>query len=674
MLAGRADGVTGQRFSEVVEEGEVEALLHECNHWINTPQFSKEGEYVAFIYRFGVCRPGRPWFWRSFQFLYHMHTDELWRVPLVQVSHQDWGWGGTFLVSDNTGYWQVRWKQPVLRWEPAQPRPWVGGLGRFGAGSQPQQQLAGGGLAADAPERLGDGHASYGPGAGLRFVLSDTYPRKSGRTLFITDTITNTSELLGRFDRYNEGSAVGDHRVDLHPRWDRTGRHVCFDSTHEGSRQVYVARTASVPRLANHPGALLPRRAAGRYGVEATAAVPGGGGGGEGGAGGGMSGVLASRRVVVFGARQEGFVGGLVAALEEQALAQYTRLHVVDHRAVVSTRLPDTTAAAAAAAGTAGTAAASGVAAYFGKEGARGGGRGLFSMEQIRAVAWVADDPALDLCAVVLGLGTGPGGRNGTAGVAAAGGHRRARRRGRVVLQAAASVGRSSEAARGRGDGGAAALSAADSGWWHQQRRRLFAGGGSGGGGGGLLAEACRVGPVLVRAMDAGAWLSSMSYLEEWVECYFDGSARTPNVVTHMVLDGSIALCDQVNIAEPHGPSHGPAAAAGGGGRDAAVSAALDARRAWREAALTLLAWLNKQRLIEGPPTSHYKPLVQNSWNLVNDRRSRTEADVRFGPSHMGAGGPAARMGAGGVGVGAVKAEGGGAVKMEVEEEGEVKG
>ena len=29
----------------------------------------------------------------------------------------------------------------------------------------------------------------------------------------------STSELLGRFERFNEGSAIGDHRVDLHPRW-----------------------------------------------------------------------------------------------------------------------------------------------------------------------------------------------------------------------------------------------------------------------------------------------------------------------------------------------------------------------------------------------------------------------------------------------------------------------
>ncbi|KAG2426211.1 hypothetical protein HXX76_013192 [Chlamydomonas incerta] len=551
VAAERVDAVTGQRYSEVVEAGEVEAILTECNHWINTPQFSKEGEYVGFIYRFGACRgKARPWFWRSFQFLYHMRTGELWRVPLVQVSHQDWGWGGTFLVSDNTGYWQVRWKQSVLRWEPPQPRPWAGGFTASWA-----QQLQQGAAGAAAPERLGDGHASYGPGAGLRFVLSDTYPHKSGRTLFITDTLANASELLGRFDRFNEGSAVGDHRVDLHPRWDRTGRHVCFDSTHEGSRQVYVARTASVPRLATHPGALLPRRGG--------AAAGGGGGGGPGGGG-----LLASRRVVVFGARHDGFVGGLVAALEQQALAQYTRLHVIDHRAHASARLSD---------------AAGG---HSSKE-ARAA-RGLFSLEQLRSAAWVADDPALDLCGL---RGAGPGAGQGAeaaaaAAAAAAGsgaaGRGRRRRRSRALQAGGGRRGGGGGGGDGGGGGadggGGLGLTSGPAPWLAaglDRRRRLTAGGGGGGGGGGL-AEACRAGPVLVRALDAGAWLAAAAYQEEWVECYFDGSSRTPDVLTHMVLDGSIALCDKVDIAEPH------AAAAG----DAAAAAALGARRAWRESAL----------------------------------------------------------------------------------------
>ncbi|KAG2423315.1 hypothetical protein HXX76_015462 [Chlamydomonas incerta] len=169
-----------------------------------------------------------------------------------------------------------------------------------------------------------------------------------------------------------------------------------------------------------------------------------------------------------------------------------------------------------------------------------------------------------------------------------------------------------------------------------------------------------------------------------------------------------------------------------------------------------LLEWLGKERLLDEPATSPFKPLVQNSWNLVNDSlrttlclqfpppkiaaaalwladvmntddegrhhsrmpqgrsffeqlqikpdeltsiadqmlseyensklrqlavaqgvplpQAKAEAEARFGPSHIGAGGAGAagaRAAAGGRG-GAIKAEAG-AVKMEVEEEGEVK-
>ena len=36
-----------------------------------------------------------------------------------------------------------------------------------------------------------------------------------------------------------------------------------------------------------------------------------------------------------------------------------------------------------------------------------------------------------------------------------------------------------------------------------------------------------------------------------------------------------------------------------------------------------LLDWLARERLLDEPPGSPFKPLVQNSWNLVNDRCAR---------------------------------------------------
>lgn len=72
-------------------------------------------------------------------------------------------------------------------------------------------------------------------------------------------------------------------------RWDRHGRVVCFDSTHEGSRQVYVAQPASTPVTARDASVLTAR---GRH--------------------------VAARHVAVFGARRAGFVAGLVRQAEDE--------------------------------------------------------------------------------------------------------------------------------------------------------------------------------------------------------------------------------------------------------------------------------------------------------------------------------------------------------------------
>ncbi|TSA45654.1 hypothetical protein D4R51_01410 [bacterium] len=35
-------------------------------------------------------------------------------------------------------------------------------------------------------------------------------------------------------------------RADLHPRWNRDGTEICFDSVHDGSRQVYVVDVGAI--------------------------------------------------------------------------------------------------------------------------------------------------------------------------------------------------------------------------------------------------------------------------------------------------------------------------------------------------------------------------------------------------------------------------------------------
>ena len=93
------------------------------------------------------------------------------------------------------------------------------------------------------PQLSNDGHPSYCP-TDNSLVVFDTYPSRS-----------RIQEVkLGR-DNDKEGSSVktiakvfspfkydNDTRCDLHPRWSRDGKKVCFDSVFEGHRGLYVVK------------------------------------------------------------------------------------------------------------------------------------------------------------------------------------------------------------------------------------------------------------------------------------------------------------------------------------------------------------------------------------------------------------------------------------------------
>jgi hypothetical protein len=91
-----------------------------------------------------------------------------------------------------------------------------------------------------------DGHCSYSPDG--RWLLTDTYPdrERHERGLIVYDTQTNTRHDVGRF--YSPPEVTGESRCDLHPRWSADGHQVCFDSAHEGSRQVYVMDVSAIGR------------------------------------------------------------------------------------------------------------------------------------------------------------------------------------------------------------------------------------------------------------------------------------------------------------------------------------------------------------------------------------------------------------------------------------------
>jgi hypothetical protein len=91
-----------------------------------------------------------------------------------------------------------------------------------------------------------DGHCTWSPDG--EWVLTDTYPdAEQRRTLMLYHDATRTRVDVGQYlamphRRYGVDSSwlISGMRSDLHPRWNRDGTQVCFDSVHEGNRQMYV--------------------------------------------------------------------------------------------------------------------------------------------------------------------------------------------------------------------------------------------------------------------------------------------------------------------------------------------------------------------------------------------------------------------------------------------------
>lgn len=87
-----------------------------------------------------------------------------------------------------------------------------------------------------------DGHCSFSPDN--EWILTDTYPdAEHFRTLIVYHCRSGKRIDLGRF---LSPPVEWQIRCDLHPRWSRDGRTVCFDSVHEGVRQMYVIDVAGL--------------------------------------------------------------------------------------------------------------------------------------------------------------------------------------------------------------------------------------------------------------------------------------------------------------------------------------------------------------------------------------------------------------------------------------------
>jgi hypothetical protein len=84
-----------------------------------------------------------------------------------------------------------------------------------------------------------DGHCSFSKDG--RWMLTDSYsyPETGHRRfLYLYDNIKNIRYEIGAF--YSDPDLPAPTRCDLHPRWSRDCKQICFDSIHEGSRHIYI--------------------------------------------------------------------------------------------------------------------------------------------------------------------------------------------------------------------------------------------------------------------------------------------------------------------------------------------------------------------------------------------------------------------------------------------------
>jgi len=85
-----------------------------------------------------------------------------------------------------------------------------------------------------------DGHPAWAPDQ--RYFITDTYPdRFRLQNLALYDSVECKRYDLARLKTYKKFATLSPYRhwsCDLHPRWDQTGRYICFDATYSGRRSL----------------------------------------------------------------------------------------------------------------------------------------------------------------------------------------------------------------------------------------------------------------------------------------------------------------------------------------------------------------------------------------------------------------------------------------------------
>lgn len=91
------------------------------------------------------------------------------------------------------------------------------------------------------PQLSNDGHPSYCP-SDNSLVVFDTYPNRARlqEVKIARDTDVDGKDIKVLAKVFAPFKYDNDTRCDLHPRWSRDGRKVCFDACFEGHRGLYI--------------------------------------------------------------------------------------------------------------------------------------------------------------------------------------------------------------------------------------------------------------------------------------------------------------------------------------------------------------------------------------------------------------------------------------------------
>lgn len=206
-------------------------------HWITHPMPDPSGRRVAFLHRYAHDVSAQR-FWSFRLATVGLDGCDL-RILGGVVSPHAPGAADATLPADGFAWSHPHWLDDghAMAWAGAGPRGYVVFADRVGV---PPRILG--------PDCLtANGHYSFCP-TDHRWMLSDTYPDALGvQTLFLYRMDTGVRYNVARFAA--DPAQRGHLRCDLHPRWSRDGRTVCVDSTHQGTRQMYLVDVSTLTAL-----------------------------------------------------------------------------------------------------------------------------------------------------------------------------------------------------------------------------------------------------------------------------------------------------------------------------------------------------------------------------------------------------------------------------------------